>query len=81
MVLSIISCSLPSEQLQFCKNKSLSPSFLLQSAIIEKMALDSGEILESNASLVAKINRLTEHISKMMEFITAKGLQDAFLEN
>jgi hypothetical protein len=79
MSLAIISCSLPSEQLHFCKNTGLSPSFLLQSAILEKMQLNSGEILDSNASLQAKINRLSEHIAKMMEFINKKGLQDDFL--
>ena len=80
MTLAIISCSLPTEQLQFCKNNGFSPSFLLQSAIIEKMAINSGEILDSNASLVAKVSRLTSHIDKMMAFINEKGLQDAFLE-
>jgi len=80
MVRVILVMSLPQDLANYVKKASLSPSFMLRQAITEQQKLDSGEILESNASLMAKIQRLTEHISKMMEFINQKGLQNDFLE-
>lgn len=72
--------SVPITHREFCEQNGLSPSRLLQNAIEEKMKYQSGEILDSNASLVAKISRISDNMQKYVDFIEKKGLMAEFIE-
>jgi len=76
----IISVSLTDEHYHFMKKNWLSPSKLLQDALRQVEAVKNGELLESNASLNAKISRLADNLDKAMNFIKDRGLSDEFLE-
>jgi hypothetical protein len=80
-VRAIICVSLSAEDKAFCNQNGLSPSRLLQEAISEKRKYLSGEILDSNSSLVAKVERLTDHINKYADFLNKKGLMEEYISN
>ena len=77
----ILSCSITKEQDDFLAKSGLSASKLLQRAIDEENKLNSGEILESNASLNAKVERLAATIQGYADFLTKNGLMEKFLQN
>jgi hypothetical protein len=76
----IKSVSLTKEHAELCEKYGISLTATLRHALDMKEKEVLGEVLDDNASLNAKIGRLTSHIDKMMAFINEKGLQDAFLE-
>lgn len=76
---SIISVSMPTDMAIFIKKEGISPSFVLQEAIRNIEAVKNGQLLDSNASLQAKVTRLGDTIEKMAQFINDKGFYDEFL--
>ena len=63
----IKSISIPVEQAEFVKKNKIKLSMICQVKIKELMDYESGAILDSNASLRAKVERLTEHIQRLVE--------------
>lgn len=76
-----ITTTVTAEQKLFVKSHGLKFSNILDEAINDKMKYASGEIMETNASLMAKIERLMSHISEYTDFINNNNLMDKFLES
>lgn len=63
----IKSVSLPLEQAEFVEKHKIKLSRATQEKIKELMDIESGAILESNAALQAKIERLSDTIQRQRE--------------
>lgn len=63
----IKSISMPVEMAEFVKKHNVKLSQICQIKIKELMDYESGEILETNASLMAKIGRLSDTIQRLQE--------------
>jgi len=78
---AIVSVSIPIEMREFCYSHALSPSHILRAAIEEKMKYESGELLDSNASLIAKIGRLSSIIQQYTDFLNKKGYMEEYIKD
>lgn len=76
----IISCSLPKELFLLMKRRGISPSRILQEQLKQILAYESGELLETTASLSQKIERMSKTIHSFAEFLEEKGLQNEYLQ-
>jgi hypothetical protein len=80
----IISVSIDNKQFLWLqdhkKYKDCSPTFLLRQAIHMKMQEIGEEYLEDIVELRKKVQRMSEHHQKAIDFISSKGVLDEFLE-
>jgi len=74
----IKSVSLSDEHAEYCKREGVSLSAVLRAALDRHHAYKTGELLEDNASLNAKIGRLMDNLQKLYKFIEKNGLSDAW---
>lgn len=75
----IKSVSLSEEHAAMVKKDGVSLSAVLRTALEQLHLYKTGQLLDSNASLMAKVQRLTENVEKFAKFINDKGLYDEFL--
>lgn len=75
----IKSVSLSEDHAEMIKREKLSLSAVLRTALEQVSLEKSGQLLESNAHLIAKIERLMNNIQKFSEFLQERGLYDEFL--
>lgn len=68
---------MPDEMAEFVRKHNVKVSSITQLAIKELMDYESGAILESNASLMAKIARLQDTIQKQAEELENVRIQKA----
>jgi hypothetical protein len=66
--------SLTKEHDEMIKKYNLKVSHILRKALDELDAYYSGELLDTNASLRAKVERLMSHLDNTYNFINEKGL-------
>ena len=66
--------SLSEDHALMVKREGVSLSAVLRTALEQLLQVKNGEILESNAHLQAKIQRLLDNQQKLLDFLNAKGL-------
>lgn len=76
----IKSVSLTKEHADMVERDGVSLSAVLRTALEQLHLYKTGELLETTASLNAKIERLASDKQKMIDFINEKGLFDVWLE-
>lgn len=76
----IKSVCMPLELAIFAEKHGISLSKALQGALRNMEREKNGELLESNASLNQRINRISDNLQNAMRFMEQKGVIDEFLE-
>lgn len=75
-----ISVSVSESDVELIKRLKLSPSKILRRALSEYEEIISSDMIEDRKALNLKINRLSNHLTKMAKFLNEKGVYDEFLE-
>ena len=76
----IKSVSLTKDHAEMVEKYHISLTAVLRQALNLKEKEIMGEVLDDNASLVAKVRRLTDYITKYTEFLEKRGLTNDFLQ-